>query len=255
MSDMHATTKRKAHGNELPPEPPYDLVEDVDTGPAAEESPKKRRRFDLEADELGPDQPVITEPTENFKVDFGAPDKDTWFRIDPRPDRSRALTFVSVTMSKNEKERPTLFYVPRKARKIPEIIDRLRTYVLHIVRDSHGRLSIWPRRAPTNYASGRQDTWGASDAKVAEAAKLGWVRREVDPEAKGAYRVVRRPEGLPPLPLPPWDKDERSFEQLLELAIPDNLIIEDDRHPVIVYLRTGQVVSYKPSGEEAGTVP
>src|SRR5262249_27216569 len=228
MSDTHATTKRKANGNELPPEsPPYDLVEDVDTGPAVEESPKKRRRFDLEADELGPDQPAITEPTENFKVDFGAPDKDTWFCIDPRPDRSWSLTFVSVTMGKMSKnERPSLFYVPRKARVIPEIIDRLRTYVVHVVRDSHGRLSLWPRRAPTTYANNRQDTWGTSDAKVAEAAKQGWVRREVDPEAKGAYRVVRRPEGTQPLLSPPWD--ERPFEELLELAIPDNLVIEDD---------------------------
>jgi hypothetical protein len=137
MSDTHAATKRKTNGNELPPEPPpYDLVEDVDTGPAVEESPQRRRRFDLEADELGPDQPAITEPAENFKVDFGAPDKDTWFCIDPRPGRSRALTFVAVTMNKTSKnDRPTLFYVPRKARVIPEIIDRLRTYVVHVVRD------------------------------------------------------------------------------------------------------------------------
>jgi hypothetical protein len=223
-------------------------VEDVDTGPpaaaatTAETAPAKQRRFNLDRDALGPEQVIREEKGEPFTIDFGDPVSTEWFRVDPRLGHSATVTFVKVIPP--EATRPRLFYVPIEARGIPELSGRLRLYTLHAIQKCTGkavRCALWPRRQPTTFRGGDQDAWGATDAKVAERAKQGWIRREQDPNATQGWHAVP-PQLIPgeePMPTPPFD--DRPLEDLMELGIQEAEIIRDDKHPLIQYLRHGKV--------------
>jgi hypothetical protein len=230
----------------------YTLVDDVDTGPntqsmdAAEAKPKKPR-FNLEADALGPEQPAIEEPTESFTLGFGPPDQLLWFQVDPRPGRSLTVTLLKAIPPGGT--RPKLFYVPKAARVIPELRERWRHYTVHTTQDCFGRTALWPRRQPRDFANGAKDTWAATDAEVAQRAKPDWVRREPDPNSRtGGYRAVYRPHGSEKIPPKPWD--DRPLEELMELAIPEEDVIADDSHPLVVFLRTGKVIQPRRASDD-----
>jgi hypothetical protein len=230
----------------------FALVDDVDTGPNIQptdetEAKRRKRRFNLEADALGPEQPAIEEPTESFTLDFGPPNQLLWFRVDPRPGRSETVTLLKAIPPGGT--RPKLFYVPKAARAIAELRERWRHYTVHVTQDRFGRIALWPRRQPRDFANGAKDTWAATDAEVAQCAKTDWIRREPDPNSRtGGYRAVYRPPGCEEIPLKPWD--DRPLEELMELAIPEEDVITDDSHPLVVFLRTGKVIQPKRASDD-----
>ena len=201
-----AKTEGQAHDNAATGEPgqgngngvAYALVEDVDQGPdlgtTKLEEPARKYRFDIAADALGPEQPVVEEPAQSFTIDFGPPGPMDWFRIDPRPGRELSVTFVKAKPKGATRDK--LYYVAITARGIPEIAPYIRGYTLHVIQKRVGlkvMTALWARRQATTHASGMQDTWGATDAKVAKLAAAQWIRREVDPNASSGYRAVLRP--------------------------------------------------------------
>jgi hypothetical protein len=222
------------------------LVDDVDTGltetqrEAANEGEPKRRRFDLEADALGPEQPIIEEPTEAFTIDCGKPNPLHWFQVDPRGGRSLTITMVKAIPPGGKQER--LYYVAKDARSIPELKTRIRLYTLHVIRVRAGhteRTALWPRRQARDFANGSRDVWGATDAKVAETATQQWIRRETDPDTTAGFRAVKLRPNDEPLPAPQWD--DRPLAELMELGIPEEDTIRDERHPIVRFLRFGRL--------------
>jgi hypothetical protein len=222
------------------------LVEDVDTGPAVFAKPVRKFRHDLDADTLGPDQIINEEPSESFAIDFGPPHKDTWFRIDPRPEYSRPLTFAKLLAPGSNRE--TEYYVTAAARGLLELRDRIRHYVVQTVYEwnplslTYGT-RLWARRLP-NPSQGNADTWATTDARVAEKAKKEPVRRIVDPAVKaGARKAHERDASYPPMPEPTLDK--REFAELFDLAVTEEMTIRDAKHPQIIYMRTGVLAAPK----------
>jgi hypothetical protein len=222
------------------------LVEDVDTGPAEPPKPARKFRHDLDADALGPDQVINEEPSESFAIDFGPPHKDTWFRVDPRPDYSRVLTFAKLLAPGGNRE--TEYYVTVTARGLLELRDRIRHYIVQTVYEwnpltlTYGT-RLWARRLP-NPSQGSADTWATTDARVAEKAKHEPVRRVIDPAVKaGARKAFERDASYPPIPEPVLDK--REFIELFDLAVTEEMTIRDATHPQIVYMRTGVLAAPK----------
>jgi hypothetical protein len=102
------------------------LVEDVDTdldSADAQEAPvTAESRFNLDEDTLGPGQALHEEKVDPIVIDFGDPGPTEWFRIDP----DRTATVVMAKVTPPGADRPKLFYVPKGARDIPELVRFLR---------------------------------------------------------------------------------------------------------------------------------
>jgi hypothetical protein len=219
----------------------YTLVDDVDTGSAAttQDPTQGGSRFNLDEDTLGPGQALHEEKVDPIAIDFGNPGPTEWFRIDPRPDRTATVVMAKLTPPGSDRDK--LYYVPKSARDVPELKPYLRPYALHVVQKLVGphtaRTAIWPRRLPNVSKSGREDSWGATDAVVADRAMKGWVRRETDPNT-GAGRRTISPDPREPIPDFPWD--DRTLSELLDLALPASDVIADHDHPVVRFLRSGK---------------
>ncbi len=219
--------------------------QDLDASPA----PKKKNRFsNFEKDLVGPEDWVRPEPETTYVIGFGDPAPGEWFRIDPRPERTKVLMFVKARMPDAKgRARDTRFYVEAEARDLPEIREKIRPHAVHVVVDVFGHRSLWARRLPRPSRNFR-DTWAVSDAGVAEEAKKEWVRREIDETvSEGARKSVKVPQGETPPKDPVWD--DEPFDELLDKAIPAANIISDATHPLIVYRRSGRLVEFTTDDE------
>jgi hypothetical protein len=202
---------------------------------------KRKGRFaNFKKDVVGPEGWVPKEPETTYATGFGPPRSDKWFRVDPDPDRTHVLMFYKGKMPGSDGMIDTLFYVEDTARHLPEIAEKVQPYAVHVVVNSFGQRSVWARRLPH---PSRKDTWATTDASIAKAAMVQWVRRVEDTTLEsGGWKAVTQPKDEEPIPKPVWT--DTPFEELLEKAIPEEHTISSDRHPLIIFLRTGKVVKF-----------
>jgi hypothetical protein len=188
--------------------------------------PAKKGRFaNFKKDLASSASTVPADVEETFVTGFGAPGFLDWFMIDPRPEFTFVLNFVNATPPGEKREK--LHYVEAGA---DSCVTTLKQRFL------------WARRLP-NPDMGDRDTWAITDVGVAERAKQEWVRRVEDETIKtGGRKAVKVPKDEEPPEPPVWE--DTPFEELLEKAIPPSLVISDETHPLIMFLRTGRVVKF-----------
>jgi hypothetical protein len=95
--------------------------------------------------------------------------------------------------------------------------------------DRHGNVSLWPIRLES--PDGQLDDWSRSAAAAALSAQTQWTRI-VSNRQLGAYEIFTATGDLPP---PQWP--DKSFEELCEIAFPDDRRIHTLEHPAVRQLR------------------
>lgn len=144
-----------------------------------------------------------------------------WFsRV--HPDPSYRMTVGTIVL---KAERELYIVHPSIA---PDLADEIRLETLYTGINRQGILFLWP--VPLPGPDGKHNPWHASALQAAEMAMTRWIRMTSDMNL-GAYAIF---EAMGNLPEPEWP--ELSFEEIVRIALKDNVISDPD-HPVLRRLR------------------
>lgn len=160
--------------------------------------------------------PVLT------TVTVGKPPKAHFFRVSPDPDHQ--AVFVLLDGSKLGAD--GMYAIsPEIAAEIP---DHVRAYQLRLAVTTFDVSYLVP--IPLPGADGRRNVWHVSLGQAVTLAESDWIRISAN-TMRGAYDVFR---ALSQTQEPKWP--DLSFDQLLELAFRDRLILNRE-HPLLAQLR------------------
>ena len=160
--------------------------------------------------------PVLT------TVTVGKPPKAHFFRVSPDP--AHQAVFVLLDGSKLGAD--GMYAIsPEIAAEIP---DHVRAYQLRLAVTTFDVPYLVP--IPLPGADGRRNVWHVSLGQAVTLAESDWIRISAN-TMRGAYDVFR---ALSQTQEPKWP--DLSFDQLLELAFRDRLILNRE-HPLLAQLR------------------
>lgn len=188
--------------------------------------------FDLDALRLGPaDADGFGVSKMLLRVPVEKPDKQDFFRLDPRPEFQ--LTTAILRLEKTKE----CFLVAPEVR--PALPSDIRPAILRLGVYRNGDPFIWPIFLPADTT--RRNPWHETAMAAAAQAEKRWVRIVWNNQIM-AYDVfvptVETPE-------PTWP--EKTFSELLELAFGGDYLIKGLDHPVVRDL-LGDCI-YRASGE------
>lgn len=188
--------------------------------PAADAAPDY---FDIKALRLADVDPTAAGVTELLThVRYGAPPKDSFFRVNPDPDYSATIGIVQLT------GRDEIYYAPPGLWAALATEKTFGRRLVHTCLTVQGELFLWGCRLPG--VDGKQPPWVTVPLEAAREAKTKWVRLFWDDSIR-KHRILvataQRDE-------PTWP--DKSLSELLRLAFADSLIDSVD-HPVLKKLR------------------
>ena len=194
--------------------------------PTAEQIEENTAKFfdDLEAVRLSPEDTAgLGSKKILTTVPVRKPKKQEFFRCHPEPQMT--LTAMLVTDDDNGEAH----FVAPDMRGHGVLADNVKPTLLQLCILRNGTLFIWPLALPSAEGGGR--SWHESALKAKEIAKTKWIR-VVPNRSIGGYEVFAA-EGK--LLEPEWPED-MAFNELLELAFADKIIMSED-HPIVRKLR------------------
>jgi hypothetical protein len=178
---------------------------------------------DLEAVRLSPEDTAGLGAREILtRVPVRRPRKQEFVRCHP----DAAMT-LAVTLHVDDDDGKAYFVAP-SMRGV--LADNVKPTLLQLSIMRNGTLFIWPLTIPSAEGGGGR-SWHESGLKAKEIAKTQWIRVLPD-KTRNGYRVFAA-EGT--LAEPVWPED-KTFNELLEIAFADRIIMTQD-HPVVRKLR------------------
>ncbi len=178
---------------------------------------------DLEAIRLSPEDTTGLGAKEILtRVPVRRPRKQEFVRCHPDP----AMT-LAVTLYVDDDDGEAYFVAPNMR---GVLADSVKPTLLQLSIMRNGTLFIWPLTIPSAEGGGGR-SWHESALKAKEIAKTQWIRVLAD-KTRNGYRVFAA-EGT--LAAPVW-REDKTFNELLEIAFADRIIMTED-HPVVRKLR------------------
>lgn len=173
--------------------------------------------LDLESLRLGQDYAAVLGVKKVLTVvRVGKPGKQTWFQVHPDFQFSCAVLELKDDVDRG------IYMVSAEVRE--ELAFEVKPVLLIPTIDRQNNVGLWPITLPG--ADGRTSEWQTSAMRIAEEAKLGWVRMVAN-MAVGGYDLYTTSADLPP---PKWP--EKDMSELIRIAFKDKLVGSMD-HPVV----------------------
>jgi hypothetical protein len=186
------------------PKPELKLIPSIEVDP-----------YDPEAIRLSPaDQETAGEKL-LISVPCRKPNKAEFFRVHADPAYTCDTGLLEV-------EGEWFLVIPRLRAALQADIKPVQLYTCYA---RTGVVFLWPVRLPGS--DGRGNRWWDAAHQVARVAQTSWVRSVAD-MAAGNYEVTRARIEIPD---PVWP--EKSYRDLLQLAFPDNLLVDSIDHLVV----------------------
>jgi hypothetical protein len=151
------------------------------------------------------------------------PRKQEFFRC--HPDVNMTLAAMLIT----DEEDGTAYFVAPDMRGHPVLSNSVKPTLLQLCAMRNGTLFIWPLTLPSADGGGGR-SWHESALKAKEIAKTKWLRVVADRSINGYQAYMAQGE----LEAPDWEKllGGKTFNELLELAFADKIILAED-HPMM----------------------
>ena len=150
-------------------------------------------------------------------VRVGKPDKQTFFRVNPDPDRRIVMAILEL-----KEENETYAVAPEIAEQLSGEIKRVE---IRLCVTNQGVSFLWPVPMPSS--DGRENPWYKTARLAAEHAETDWVRMFANRGA-GSYDIKIASPGMPD---PAWPIEH--LTQLLRIAFGGGKLIDRIDHPVI----------------------
>jgi hypothetical protein len=178
---------------------------------------------DLEAIRLSPEDTAGLGSKEILiRIPVRRPKKQEFVRCHPDPQMTLAVTLYV------DDDDGEAYFVAPSMRGV--LADNVKPTLLQLSIMRNGTLFIWPLTIPSAEGGGGR-SWHESGIKAKEFGKTQWIRVIAD-KTRNGYRVFVA-EGK--LPDPAWPED-KTFNELLEIAFADKIIMSED-HPIVRKLR------------------
>ena len=155
------------------------------------------------------------------------PRKQEFFRC--HPDAKMTLAAMLVT----DEDDGTAYFVAPDMRGEGVLASSVKPTLLQLAILRSGAVFIWPLTLPSVDGGGGR-SWHESALKAKEIAKTKWLRIVADRSIGGYQPYAAQGE----LDEPDWEKvlAGKTFNELLELAFADKIILSED-HPMVRKLR------------------
>ena len=178
---------------------------------------------DLEKIRLSPEDTAGLGSTKILTtVPVRKPKKQEFFRCHPDP----AMTLTAMLYV--DEDDSEAYFVAPNMRGADILANQVKPTLLQLTVLRNGTLIIWPLTLPSTDGGGGR-SWHESALKAKEIAKTKWLRIAADRSING-YQAYVAEGGLDE---PDWKKllAGKTFNELLELAFADKIILSED-HPV-----------------------
>jgi hypothetical protein len=215
-----------------PPDEPRDESQEIQeaAGPDSAQD-QGSARIPLDLDELRIDAlDDITTSTTLLEVPVRKPSRHNFFRVRDGVDRDGRPFYLDTLLFllKDGDNGDETYMVMPAARSVKELRAELKPYRLFACVDRQGATFLWPARHPDSDGPGR--LWHTSALKVAERAKVAWVRM-VGNKSAGCYELN---EAMGQLGEPDWP--DISMAEMVDMAYGERVIDSPD-HPVVKRLQ------------------
>jgi hypothetical protein len=184
---------------------------------------------DLEKLRITQDFDDISVETVYTYIPLRKPSKTEFFRVNPSEDSRGTFLFLKHKDSTTKSEDLYLI-VPELVSQIADIPDVSSYLVVTAVSRPDNTPFLWPVRLPKKTSFG-PDTWAISAQVILKKAEETWLRKEFKTGVQGHMATLSKADWPEP------EFPDLSFKEMLTKAIPEQMIIKDQRHTVIRKIR------------------